>query len=222
MEPIFDVIEGFQLRQIGEQTLRATQTMAEAIRHLNKADRAAALDLGEDVFRQHHDAATRWNRQAQQQFRTVIERIDDRRSQDDWAGLVEQVRVEFPNRNGPQQLQDLAAEVKQVLLDADRLSGPDTAECVVIIDRSTSALIERGLSGIFEELRNAAESALRATRHPDMGRQPGSPISAVRAACIAAGWILAAVALAICSVLRFCWCCAWPRIARTLASALTA
>ena len=138
--------------------LRATQTMAEAIRHLNKADRAAALDLGEDVFRQHHDAATRWNRQAQQQFRTVIERIDDRRSQDDWAGLVEQVRVEFPNRNGPQQLQDLAAEVKQVLLDADRLSGPDTAECVVIIDRSTSALIERGLSGILRSY----ETQLRA------------------------------------------------------------
>ncbi len=74
MEPIFDVIENFQLRQIGEQTLSATQTMAEAIRHLNKADRAAALDLGADVFRQHHDAATRWNRQAQQQFRT--ERIE--------------------------------------------------------------------------------------------------------------------------------------------------
>ena len=166
-EPIFDALEGFQLRQIGEQTLSAAQTMAEAIRHLNKADRAAALDLGEDVFRQHHDAAIRWNRQAQQQFRTLIERIDDRRTQDDWAGLVEQVRVEFPNRNGPQQLQDLAAEVKQVLLDADRLSGPDTAECVVIIDRGTSALSERGLSGILEELRNAAESALRATQHPD-------------------------------------------------------
>ena len=146
--------------------------MAEAIGHLNKADRAAALDLGADVLRQHHDAATRWNRQAQQQFRTVIERIDDRRSQDDWAGLVEQVRVEFPNHDGPQQLRDLAAEVRQVLLDADRLSGPDAAECVVIIDRGTSALIERGLPGIFEELRIAAESALRATQHPDMGRQP--------------------------------------------------
>ena len=152
---------------------------------------------------------------------TVVERIDDRTSQDDWAGLVEQVRVEFPNRNGPQQLQDLAAEAKQVLLDADRLSGPDTAECVVIIDRGTSALIERGLPGIFGELRDAAESALRAARHPDMGRQPASSISAVRGACVAAGWILAAVALAICSVMRFCWCCAWPRIARTLADALT-
>jgi len=218
---MFEVLGHGGLREIGEQTFRAVDTMATAIRHLDKADRAAALGFGEDVARQHRDTAVRWNRQAQQQFRTVIERIDDRTNQDDWAELVERVRTEFPNRNGPQQIQDLAAEAKQALLDTDQLNGPDAAECAAIIDRGTNVLIERGLPGIVGELRSAAESGLRATQHPEMGRQPASPISAARGACIAAAWVLAAVALAICSVITFCWCCAWPWIAVGLAVALT-
>jgi hypothetical protein len=222
LQPMFEVLGHQGFREIGEQTFRAVDTMATAIRHLDKADRAAALGFGEDVVRQHRDAAVRWNRQAQQQFRTVIERIDDRTNQDDWAELVERFRTEFMNRNGPQQIQDLAAEAKQVLLDTDRLNGSDAAECAATIDRGTDVLIERGFPGIVGELRSAAESGLQATQHPEMGRQPASPISTARAVCIATAWGVALVAFGICLLVYLCWCCAWPFIALALGIATTA
>lgn len=221
LQPMFEVLGHGGLREVGEQALGATSAMADAIRYLNKADRAAALDLGDDVVGLHKGSAERWNRQAQRQFRSVIEAIDLRRDQDDWKTLVDRVRQEFEPRNVTQQVQDLVSEARNILLETDRLSGLDVEELLPMISRGADALIEGGLDGIVGELRDVMELGLAAAEHPEMGRQPASPISAARGACIAAAWVAAAVALAICSVVTFCWCCAWPFIAAALAVALT-
>lgn len=209
------------LREIVGQARDATGVMAVSVRSLHKADRAGVLRLGDDVVRLHRDAAERWNRQARRQLRPVMDRIDARRRQDDWSDWNGRVRHAFTDRDGPRQVEDLVAETRTMLLDAE-ISAAVAQELMGIVERSAEALVGGGLDGIVGELRNVMERGLAAAEHPEMGRQPASPISTARAACVATAWIAFGVAIAVCSAIDFCWCCAWPFIVAGLAVALTA
>jgi hypothetical protein len=220
-ERVGEVLGEAGLREIVTQARDVTKVMSESVRSLHKADRAAVLGLGDDVVRLHRETGERWNRQARRQFQAVMDRIDARRGQDDWPGWVDRGRREFDERDGPQQVRDLVAETRNTLLDME-VSAVVAEEMMGIVNRGAAALTGGGLDGIVSELRDVMERGLAAAEHPEMGRQPASPISEARAACVAVAWVAFAVAMGICSVITFCWCCAWPFIVAGLAIALTA
>ena len=61
-ERVFGVLDEAGLRAVGEQTLSIRPVVAESVRALNKADRAAALNLGVDVVRLYRAAGERATR----------------------------------------------------------------------------------------------------------------------------------------------------------------
>jgi len=95
------------------------QIAFDAIRSLNKSDRAVVLGLGDDVVRHYGQEAERHNRSARRQFSAVIETLDARVGRDDWQGVVEQTRRAFEERDGAQLLNDTRAQARAGLLDDD-------------------------------------------------------------------------------------------------------
>jgi hypothetical protein len=122
---VADLLATGGLREIVEHTQDANRVMTDSIRHLEKADRAAALGYGEGVVALHRSAGERANRQCRRQFRAVIEAIDERVSRDDWPDFVAKVRHEYETHEGPQQLEDARDDCRAKLLDMDNL--PSTA-----------------------------------------------------------------------------------------------
>jgi hypothetical protein len=220
-DKFYEVLEHGGLREVVEQTFGATAMFGKSVASLHRADRAAALGLGDDVARLNREVGERYNRQVRRQFQAAIERLDDRLRQDDWPDFLERVNKEFSERDGAQQVKDLLAEAKEALVNVE-MTGQATTECLTIIETSAERVIQGGFEAAVSDLRVTLQRGLEAAEHPEMGRQPASPISTARGICIAAAWVAAAVALGICSAITFCWCCFWPVIAVVLAVALTA
>lgn len=194
------------LREIVEQTQEANRVMIESIRHLDKADRAAALGFGEDVVALHRSAGERANRWCRRQFRTVIAAIDNRVGRDDWSDLVARAQHEFDAHEGRLQLEDAAAEIRARLLDVDRL--PVTAGRIAsLIDQGFERVASEGLSGGVQLLRENLENGVKALSAPEMGRQEASPDQVAYDICAAGVTAICIIALVICGAAYFCWCC---------------
>jgi hypothetical protein len=200
------------LREIVEQTQNANRVMTDSIRHLEKADRAAALGYAQDVVALHRSAGERANRMCRRQFRAVIEAVDERVSRNDWPDLVAKVRSEYDTHEGPEQLEDAKAEFRARLLDMDTLPSRDTGQVVDMLDQAFERVATDGLAGGMRLLRDHLDNALDILSAPEMGRQPGSPGTAAFFACLAGAFAIYCVALAICFGAPFCWCCLAPFI----------
>jgi hypothetical protein len=100
-ERVLHLIEGNDLRGVGEQALSIRAVQGEAARAFNKADRAAALNLSADVVQLHKDVGERASRQARRQIGYLIERIDERMNRDGWRALSEQARRSSTSDRGP-------------------------------------------------------------------------------------------------------------------------
>ena len=92
-ERVLHLIEGNDLRGVGEQALSIRAVQGEAAPAFNKADRAAALNLSADVVQLHKDA--------RRQIGYLIERIDERMNRDGWRALSEQARRSSTSDRGP-------------------------------------------------------------------------------------------------------------------------
>lgn len=194
------------LREIVEQTQEANRVMIESIRHLDKADRAAALGFGEDVVALHRSAGERANRWCRRQFRTVIEAIDNRVGRDDWSDLVARAQHEFDAHDGRLQLEDAAAEIRARLLDVDRLSVT-AGRIASLIDQGFERVASEGLSGGVQLLRENLENGVKALSAPEMGRQEASPDQVAYDICATGVTAICIIALVICGAAYFCWCC---------------
>jgi hypothetical protein len=215
---VLDLFATAGLREIVEQTQEANRVMIESIRHLDKADRAAAFGLGEDVVALHRSAGERANRWCRRQFATVIEAIDDRVGRDDWSDLVARAQHEFDAHEGRQQLEDAAAELRARLLDVDRL--PVTAgRLASVIDQAFERVASEGLSGGMQLLRENLENGVKVLSAPEMGRQEASPDQAAYYVCISGVCAITVIALVICFAAYFCWCCyGWAILLADLAA----
>jgi hypothetical protein len=203
---VLDLFATAGLREIVEQTQEANRVMIESIRHLDKADRAAALGFGEDVVALHRSAGERANRWCRRQFGTVIEAIDNRVGRDDWSDLVARTQHEFDAHEGRLQLEDAAAELRARLLDVDRL--PLTAGRVAsLIDQAFERVASEGLSGGMHLLRENLEKGVKVLSAPEMGRQEASPDQAAADICFAGVAAIVVTALIICGATYWCWCC---------------
>jgi hypothetical protein len=205
---VLDMFATAGLREIVERTQEANRVMIESIRHLDKADRAAALGFGEDVVALHRSAGERANRWCRRQFGTVIEAIDNRVGRDDWSDLVARAQHEFDAHEGRLQLEDAAAELRARLLDLDRL--PVTAgRLASIIDQAFERVASEGLSGGMQLLRENLEEGVKVLSAPEMGRQEASPDDAAYVICCAGVTAICVIATALCMGIYFCWCCYW-------------
>jgi hypothetical protein len=203
---VLDLLTTAGLREIVEQTQEANRVMIESIRHLDKADRAAALGFGEDVVALHRSAGERANRWCRRQFGTVIEAIDNRVGRDDWSDLVARAQHEFDAHEGRQQLEDAAAEIRARLLDVDRL--PLTAGRVAsLIDQAFERVASEGLPGGMQLLRENLENGVKVLSAPEMGRQESSPDQAAYDICVVGVLAICVIAMVICLAAYFCWCC---------------
>lgn len=204
---VYGVLATAGLREIVQQTQDANQVMAESIRHLEKADRAAALGYGQDIVQLHRSAGERANRLCRRQFSSVIEAIDERVSRDDWLDLVANARHEYDVREGRQLLEDAKAEVRATLLDLDTLPSTSTSRVAVVMDEAFDRVAADGLGGGMQFLRENLDRALSALAAPEMGRQPASPDVAAFYACMAGTAAIMAIAAVVCFGAPFCWCC---------------
>ena len=203
---VLEVFATVGLREIVEQTQEANRVMIESIRHLDKADRAAALGFGEDVVALHRSAGERANRWCRRQFGTIIEAIDNRVGRDDWSDLVARARHEFDAHDGRVQLEDAAAEIRAGLLDVDRL--PVTAGRVAsILDQAFERVASEGLSGGMQLLRENLQRGVEALSAPEMGRQEASPDQVAYDICVLGVIAICVIAFVICLAAYFCWCC---------------
>jgi hypothetical protein len=204
---VLDLFATAGLREIVEQTQEANRVMIESIRHLDKADRAAALGFGEDVVALHRSAGERANRWCRQQFETVIEAIDNRVGRDDWSDLVARTQHEFDAHEGRLQLEDAAAELRARLLDVDRLPPLTAGRAASLIDQAVERVASEGLSGGMHLLRENLENGVKVLSAPEMGRQEASPDQVAVDICLAGVAAICIAALIICGAAYFCWCC---------------
>jgi hypothetical protein len=209
---VTDLLATAGLREMFEQTQDANRVMTESIRHLEKADRAAALGYGEDVVALHSSAGERTNRRCRRQFRAVIEAIDDRVRRDDWSELVAKARHEYETHEGPQQLEDARADCRAGLLDMDSLPSRDASQTVVMMDQAFDRVATDGLSGGMQLLRKNLENGVEVLSAPEMGRQPASPGPVAFYVCRNGALLICIIAIYLCTVAPFCWCCFLPFI----------
>lgn len=208
---VYDLLATAGLRGIAEQTLGANRVMAESIRHLQKADRAAVLGYGQEVVTLHRSAGERANRMWRRQYNAVIQAIDERISKDDWPELVANARREYDVHDGPQ-LEDSRADFKARLLDLDTFSSTLTSRTAALMDEASDRIVANGLNGGMQLLREHLDRALSDLAAPEMGRQPASPDTTAVLICVAATLAIMVIALLICASAPFCWCCLAPFI----------
>jgi hypothetical protein len=206
-ERIGSILGEAGLREIGEQALSIRAVVTKSVRALNKADRAAALNLGADVVRMYRESGERANRQARRQHRHLIERIDERLSRDDWRALVERERRAFNERGGQDVVEDAGARVRTTLLEEDAFSGGAVDEVLAVWNETADRLAREGLDGSMRLLHERLKASLAGLEAPEMGRQHASPDSDARLKCIAIVFAVCAVATAVCLGTVFCWCC---------------
>jgi hypothetical protein len=207
---VFELLATAGLRDIAERTLNANQIMGESIRHLRKADRAAVLGYGPEIVALHRDAGVRANRACRRQFAGVIELIDERVNEADWAGLVNDIRREFDAHDGAQQLADAREDFRGRLLDEGALSASLTGRTAELLDETVRRAASDGLDGSVRLLRDRLERAVSGLAAPEMGQQPASPDTVAVLICVAGTLAVMVAALLICSFT--CLCCVTPLI----------
>jgi hypothetical protein len=205
---VYDLFATAGLREIVENTQGANRVMAESIRHLEKADRAAALGYGEEIVALHRSAGERANRRCRRQFSTVIEAIDDRVSRDDWEDLVANLQREYETHDGPQQLEDARADFRAGLLDVD-LPSRSASRIVAMMDQTFDRVATDGISGGMQLLRENLDNAVEVLATPEMGRQPASPDAAAAIVCILGSLAIYITACFLCILIL---CSAFPFI----------
>jgi hypothetical protein len=205
-----DLLATAGLREMFEQTQDANRVMTESIRHLEKADRAAALGYGEDVVALHRSAGERENRRCRRQFSAIIEAIDDRVSRNDWSDFVAKARHEYETHEGPQQLEDARADCRAALLDMDGFPSRDASQAVVEMDQAFDRVATDGLSGGVQLLRESLAKGVEALSAAEMGRQPASPGPVAFWVCRNTALLWFLIGMAICAGIPLCWCCYLP------------
>jgi hypothetical protein len=208
-----DLLATAGLREIVQQAQDANRLMADSIRHLEKADRAAAFGYGADVVTLYRSAGERTNRRCRRQFSAIVEAIDDRVSRDDWSELVANIRREYEAHEGPQQLEDARSDFRAGLLDMETLPSTLAGQVVDATDQALNRVAADGLDGGVQLLRENLENAVEVLSAPEMGRQPASPGLAAFLVCFLGTLAICAIATYLCLGVPFCWCCYYPFIA---------
>jgi hypothetical protein len=206
-EVILKLVETVDLRDVAEQATAIPETMTSAIRHLEKAERAERLGLGADVAALYRQAAERDRAQARRQFRAVIQRLDERTSRDDWGELADRIKREFEAQDGSALIEEAGGRFRLAVLEMDGVSADDAAETVALHDEALDHIRVDGVNGGTRFLKEHLEQGLQALQSPEMGRQRASPLTELTIVCISIIVALAAIALAVCGFLPFCWCC---------------
>lgn len=206
-EEVFKPLEALDLREVAEDATVVPDTTASAIRYLEKAERAERLGLGADVATLYRQAAERDRAQGIRQFRAVVARLDERTGRDDWAALVDRIRQEFQERDGPALVEEARGRLRLAVLEMDGVSADDAAAAVTAFDESVDRALGEGLDGAARLLRERLERGLEAVQSPEMGRQPASPQTTNQLICIGVFSAIAVLQMIACGVAQFCWCC---------------
>ena len=142
-ERVLGLLEEGGLREIGEQTISIRAVMADSVRAFDKAGRAAALNLGDQVIQLHNDDGERANRQLRTQIRHLIERIDERMNRDDWGELSERLRVTFDEQDGRGLIDDWGRSNTHEPLRARRISPRRCRHGHCVVGRDSRARYRR-------------------------------------------------------------------------------
>jgi hypothetical protein len=222
-ERVLSVLGQGGLREIGEETLSIRPVIADFRRALDKAGRAAALNLGDQVIQLQADDGERANRQARRQMRHLIERIDERMNRDDWPELSERSRVAFDERSGREVIADTGAHLRKFIYEHDAFRPDDAGKVIELWEQTAKRVVDEGLSGSMLLLRERLEGGLAALEGPETASQPLSPQPFdQRLLCVALVLGIFAVLITACFFIPFCWCCAWWVFVAWLALALAA
>jgi hypothetical protein len=201
------IFEELDLRRFFEQAERSAQPGFDAARHLDKADRAAALDLGGEVVAMHRAAAERSNRMAQRELRAALNLLDERMARGDWAQIVDRSRANWNENDGATAAEDFRQALRQAIYERDGVSGADARETVALLDESIERVAGGDLNGIARLLRERLSRALEERNSPEMGRQPASPLSVNQWICLGVAIGLSIIAIIGCILTWFCGCC---------------
>ena len=216
-ERVLGLLEEGGLREIGEQTISIRAVMADSVRAFDKAGRAAALNLGDQVIQLHNDDGERANRQLRTQIRHLIERIDERMNRDDWGELSERLRVTFDEQDGRGLIDDWGAQIRMSLFEHDEFRPGDVGTVIALWDETAERVIGEGLSGSMLLLRERLQRSLTTFETPETGRRPFSPADSY-AACAAVVIATAFAAGLVC--MAVCLCCFGPFIVGYLVGGL--
>ena len=206
-EQVMVLLQGADLRVLGEQALDVPVTITRCLSQLAKARRAKALGFGDEVAALYQRVAEHDRAQAIRQINGVIAQIDARTTQPDWADLVKGAQNEFEVRDGAALLVEARERLQLELLEADGLRPADAREAITVYDDCLARISSAGLAGAVSLLREGLARGGEALMHPDMGGQPASPIPAATIICWTTVVALAGAALVLCAFLPLCWCC---------------
>ena len=214
-EETFKLLEEADLRGIAEQAVAIPEATNRAVRHLEKAERAERLSLGNDVAALYRQAADRDRAQGIRNYRAVLARIDERTGRADWRELADRTRQAFEERDGTALVDEARGRMRLAALDMDGVSADDAEAAVAIFDESLDRLVADGLDGAVSLLRERLERGLSTLESPTMGRQLASPITQNQTICIGIVSGVAVIEAIICAATEFCWCCwGWVIIAQ--------
>ena len=203
LRKIAEAHERLGLSGVFEHIENAVSAADESVRHLNHADRAAALDEPAEVVELYRADAGRMNRIARRQVGAALSELRDVRRQDDWASLAEQARMGFQERNGQELYDDTRAGLRRKLVEI----GSDAETAVWIAGMVDEVFVTTGEdlldrpADFLEEWLTRGETGLA---DPEMGRQNASPRSVLLGICLAAALVGLAVALACCIIFGAC------------------
>ncbi|WP_432510678.1 hypothetical protein [Kineococcus sp. SYSU DK001] len=195
----------------------AVEANFEAIRRLNRRDRARVTGFGPDLQGMHMAGAERYRRIARAQYGVAVEAIRERRSRSDWLDFVQASRQEAERRGLEDLLGDVDDQIREVLLEQDSLSPVDAEEVLSIVRRVVGALREGWVDGVLNLLEERLSRAVTDVDDPEMGRQPASPVMTAQEICITVMIAETMISFAACWFIPFCWCCAALWILGTLA-----
>ncbi|MFY2557111.1 hypothetical protein ACN469_05725 [Corallococcus terminator] len=234
---VADLLGSMGLKEVIEQGREVIAEAGRSLGHLNRFDRARGLGFEGEVARIHHDAAVRSNHRAQEQAKTVIDRINHVLDDEGWRSThLERVRAAFKERGGAKKLEDMRADVRLHLLnDEPGLSASMAELSLSTLDAAIKSAAEGDLTHVVGHLRGVMEHCLRGFQSPDMGRQSvglelhekgqGSdkeppPIGGgadtgwciALYACLSWAWSSFVFSMLCCNAIPFCWCCIAPAI----------
>lgn len=233
-----EVLDRAGLRGIFEQARTASAVASGALEQLARAERADALEFGEDVVRLHRDRAQRENRRATRQFAALIDRIDARRRDDDWRELSARFQSQFGEHDGEENLGDARADVRTLLLEQDPGLGAEVSrEVLDLFDQVVERARRDGLDALLDLLRRNCKIAVEGFASEQMGRQPavhgvyywtdddargiagGQDVNGwcvATAVCYATAVTGFVTGTVLCTITPFCWCCFYHWLLITL------
>lgn len=155
----------------------------ESHRHLLKAERTDALQLGNQIAAMHREAAELENRTALLMVRAAREALRERTEREDWAGVVTRANDAFHNGGGASLLRDVRARCIQSLYELE-IPGEDAAEALSALAEVFQAA-QAGLGVLAQHLDQILSRIENQRDLPRMGMEPASPLTGTQRACIA-------------------------------------